>query len=164
MNDCFIRMWGIPPEVAASGDAKRMAEFVLPQVVDPEGFLDSTGKNSWDFRAPDNRDIIHLKDGRVFERLTTQFKVAGRLAGRTVTTRDLTPHYEVLTELSRARDEALDAARIKAQFLASVSHELRTPLNAIVGATGLLSGQLDQEQGSTPCFPNGPPCWGRSRS
>jgi signal transduction histidine kinase/CheY-like chemotaxis protein len=50
-------------------------------------------------------------------------------------------------QLEESREEALQAAKAKAAFLATMSHEIRTPLNGVVGMTTLMADTpLNEEQ------------------
>ena len=51
---------------------------------------------------------------------------------------DITERKKYERELLRARKEAEQAARAKANFISTVSHEIRTPMNAIIGIAELL--------------------------
>jgi PAS domain S-box-containing protein len=51
---------------------------------------------------------------------------------------DVTRQLETESALELARDEALQSAQLKSEFLATMSHEIRTPMNGIIGMTGLL--------------------------
>jgi two-component system, sensor histidine kinase and response regulator len=52
-----------------------------------------------------------------------------------------------LREVAKAREEALEANRIKSLFFATINHELRTPLTAILGYIQLLMRTPDRSAG-----------------
>ncbi|HIE57018.1 MAG TPA: PAS domain S-box protein, partial [Anaerolineales bacterium] len=55
---------------------------------------------------------------------------------------DITARKQMEDELRIARDQALEANRLKSRILANISHDMRTPLGSILGYTDMLQAEV----------------------
>jgi PAS domain S-box-containing protein len=71
----------------------------------------------------------------------------GRVRAVVTSFTDITERKALLDSLAQARDEALQASRLKSAFVANMSHEIRTPMNGVLGMADLLmESPLSEEQ------------------
>src|SRR5215207_9221478 len=111
------------------------ADGYLESPYDPAHLIAAVARLVERKRAEDMiRDLNEELEVRVAER-TAQLAKANRELEREVAERK-----GVEAALEKARDAALEATRLKSEFLANVSHEIRTPMHAISGMVGLLLG------------------------
>ncbi len=121
-----------PKELAQEffNDEQRIILTGQPLINKLERIVDHDGQESW---ASVTKVPLRNKDNSI--------------VGIIGISRDVTKLKEAEVALERARDSALETARVKSQFLANMSHEIRTPMNAMVGMTDLLfDTTLNEEQ------------------
>jgi PAS domain S-box-containing protein len=141
-NDAALRLYG----ARTLDDMRSLKPNDLAPPMQPDGSSSIEGMR---------RSVEHA----VREGSWTGQWLARRLTGETFTARIRISKIDLLggavfqsiiedvTDLTRAREEALAATGAKSAFLATMSHELRSPLNAVIGMVDLLSGtSLDERQ------------------
>jgi diguanylate cyclase (GGDEF)-like protein/PAS domain S-box-containing protein len=103
-NRRFKEMWRLPDEIVESGDDDRAVAFVCEQLVDPTAFVRKIGQL---YRRPESEsfDMLHFKDGRVFERYSRpQRGSEGQIHGRVWSFRDVTERERIQSRLRHLAD------------------------------------------------------------
>jgi PAS domain S-box-containing protein len=109
-NEQFVDMWGIPDDVVESGDDERALESVLDDLERPDAFLE-TVEYMYDHPTEVSRDLVHLADGRIFQRYRGPVTgESGTYFGRVAVFQDITDRERSKRELKRYETLVEEAA------------------------------------------------------
>jgi PAS domain S-box-containing protein len=87
-NERFVRMWGFAAEVTEARDEALLLKAAAAQLQDPQALLSRGGGLLG--TAGQESDVLHFKDGRIFERFSCPLVRDGREVGRVSSYRDVT--------------------------------------------------------------------------
>ncbi len=108
----------------------------------PQATLDAQAPALGDVQDGATIHTLHQRcDGSVFP-VAVRVR-ATEIAGRktfVVTTRDTTEQRRAAQSVAAALEEAVEASRLKSEFVATMSHEIRTPMHGVIGMSELLLG------------------------
>ena len=147
-NPAAQQIFGYTPKEAIG----RQAMFIVPEEIQPhiediwQALLNQTGgeRSTNENITKDGRRVICEWDN------TLLLDEAGQIIGVASLIQDITERIRAQEDLAKARDQALEASRLKSELLAKVSHELRTPLMAIIGFTEMIDfgiyGPIDEKK------------------
>lgn len=88
-NRHFIEMWNMTEEILKTGRNEKAVAYVLDQLTNADEFAAVT-KQLISQPNVKNYDVLHFKDGRIYERYSQPHIIDGTIAGRVLSFRDIT--------------------------------------------------------------------------
>jgi two-component system sensor kinase FixL len=147
-NRKFVDMWQIPESILAPREAQPLLSFLLEQLEHPEQTVANVQQFEVDPMA-ETSVVIHLKNGRVFDRYSKPQVLDGQIVGRVWSFRDITAQTRLVQELENANRQLARVNKELNDFAYVVSHDLKAPLRGIKTLAGWIASdcgdRLDTE-------------------
>jgi signal transduction histidine kinase len=155
LNSSFLNMFNLPADFAREMNPWRWSAMIEDQLLNPDEFI-NTVQNIVD-NPTLHIDYMHLKDGRIMERIYRPLKHNNLISGILLRFKDITER-ENLLQLEKSifqKNKLLEEQRrqndLKAQIVSALSHDLKTPVNIIYSAAQLIENTHPTESACSYC-------------
>jgi PAS domain S-box-containing protein len=142
-NQRVIEMWNPPADVLASGSVETWLAWAPDQCLRP----DVVRANYQAAIASDGEHaaVIHLKDGRVFERYSRPQRVDGRTVGHVFSFRDITARLKAEEEHRALERQMLHVQKLESLgvLAGGIAHDFNNLLVSVLGNAGLALSELE---------------------
>jgi len=137
-NKKFVELWNIPPSIQSAIEDDTLLEFVLTNLLNPDAFLAEVKRlyNSHE----SSFDIIHFKDGRIFERYSfSLYQNNTPLTGRVWSFRDITDRKKAEEEKQEFEQQLQHTQKLESLGVLSggIAHDFNNILAIIMGYCSL---------------------------
>jgi PAS domain S-box-containing protein len=134
-NQKMADMWGVAPDIFASGDDEAAINAAVANLTHPDDFMAKV-RDLYDHPEVASYDVLELKDGRTFERYSQPQRIDNVAVGRVWSFRDVTARRH-------AEDQGRALEREQAARAEAENSQKRTAL--LAEASRVLSSSFDYQ-------------------
>ena len=126
-NHRFLTLWRIPDSVARLHDDGKLLGYVGDQLDNPDKFLSGI-QTLYNDPERDSFDVLHFKDGRVFERYSIPQRLGHEIVGRVWSFHDVTEREKLLRRALFLSDATrlLSSLDVEPRWIALLTSQCRT--------------------------------------